>query len=79
MVHDCDTVLDLVGNHGPGFAVLQQRQGFRIVAALSAADAEPKKPTIPVSKRVHIDRQSNSVALQSLVFAAPFLRPVAAF
>ncbi len=78
VVDDGVAIVPLVGNHGLRLAALQQRQGLSVIAALAASDAEPNWFSISVSRQMHLGRQSTSGTPQSIVFAAPFLRPVAA-
>jgi len=76
--HDGGRVVALVGQHGLGSAAFQQRQGLGVFGGLARSQAEGDGLAQAVSQQMDLGAQSTSGTPQSLVFEAPFLRPVAA-
>lgn len=76
--HDGSRVIALVGQHSLGLTAFQQRQGFGVFGCLACGQTEGDGLAQAVGQQVDLGAQSTSGTPQSLVFGAPFLRPVAA-
>jgi hypothetical protein len=70
-------VVTLVGQHGLGTALAQQRDGLRAVVDLSTCNQKVQRLAQFVGQQMDLGRQTSSGTPQSLV-RAPFFRPVAA-
>lgn len=77
-VYDFSRVVSLVGDDRFGLPVLQQADRLGVFGSLSSRNAEGYRQPGFVGQQVNLGAQSTSGTPQSLVFAAPFLRPVAA-
>jgi hypothetical protein len=75
---DLGRVASLVCDHGFGLLAFQQADCLGIFGSLSGRDAEGYRQASFVSQQMDLGAQSTSGTPQSLVFGAPFLRPVAA-
>ncbi len=71
-------VVALVGHHDLGLAPLEQMDGFGVLGRLTCGEPEGDRVSLAVGQQVDFGCQSTSGTPQSLVFGAPFLRPVAA-
>ena len=71
-------IVAAVGDDSLGLPIGQQLRGRRILAGLSRGDAELERQTVLVGQQMDLGAQTSSGTPQSRVFAAPFLRPVAA-
>ena len=77
VLHDGVRVVALVGQHGCGFVLAQQRDGLGAIIHLACGDQKIQGQAQFVGKQMDLGRQTSSGTPQSLV-RAPFLRPVAA-
>jgi len=75
---DFGAEVSLVGDHHLGLAAFQQIDRLSILGGLAGSEPEGDRQAVPVGQQMDFGRQSTSGTPQSLVFAAPFLRPVAA-
>jgi hypothetical protein len=71
-------IIPFIGDHGFGSLPLQQADCLGVFGSLSGRDAEGYRQAGFVSQQMDLGAQSTSGTPQSLVFGAPFLRPVAA-
>ena len=77
MLDDGVRIVALVGEHGLGLVLAQQRDGLGAVIDLAARDQKVQGQAELIAEQMNLGRQTSSGTPQSLV-RAPFLRPVAA-
>jgi len=76
--HDRGGVIAFVGEHDLGLTAFEQMDGLGVLAGLPGCKPKGDRITQTVGQQMDLRRQSTSGTPQSLVFGAPFLRPVAA-
>jgi len=77
VLYDGVRVVSLIGKHGLGLVLAQQRDGLGAVIYLAAGDKKVQGQAQFIGEQMDLGRQTSSGTPQSLV-RAPFLRPVAA-
>ncbi len=75
---DAAGVVTTIGHDNLRLTTGQQGERFGKLPGLAAREPESDRFAQPVGKQVNLGTQSTSGTPQSLVFGAPFLRPVAA-
>ncbi len=76
-LYDDVGIVSLVGKHGIGLVLAQQRDGLGAVIYLATRDKKVQGQAQFIGKQMNLGRQTSSGTPQSLV-RAPFFRPVAA-